>query len=215
MSTTDLPVIILLLLPGFIALQLFTWTSHKRRLSNLETILWLLILSFTLLVPVSLAWHWLDSKEPTPGAILEDPTSVRLRVAASMYLVALPLGWIAGKLDRARIFEKFMSPLGIDMRRRHDVWYLAFRDSYFVIVYLQSGQQLYGWPAMSTTNRDGSAAEILLEKPHVWSKTKQEWLEKPELTGIWIDSSKIERIDFTARPEVAEKVVENVAASAE
>jgi hypothetical protein len=183
---------------------MFTWVTHKRTLAELETILWLLIVSFALLAPAAMIWHEVKATYPTLGTILKDPQSVPLRIVASLYAIALPAGWIVGRLDRARIFEKAFIPLGIDLRRRHDVWYLAFRDSWWVIVYLEDGVKLYGWPAMTTTNRDGNAAEVLLEKPFVWSKKQHAWREKPDITGIWLDCSKIQRIEFT-RPKQLSK----------
>lgn len=49
---------------------------------------------------------------------------------------------------------------------------------------------------MSTTNRDGNAAEIFLENPSIWSMSEKVWRARPGLTGVWLDCSKISRIEI-------------------
>ena len=196
----------LLLLPGFLALQVFNATSHKRRLSDLESVFWVLLFAFILLAPCAIVWHRLDGSVPSLGTLIREPQSVPIRLAATLYMVAVPFGWLVGQLDRSVGLERSMLRLGIDLKRRQDVWFLAFRDSYYVIVYLKGGDLIYGWPLMSTTDRSGGAAELFLEATRVWDRDARDWREQPGVTGMWIDASSIERIEFTREPLSADDV---------
>src|SRR5438128_4715989 len=122
----------------------------------------MLLASFALLVPIATIWHWIDDTSPTVGSIIKSPTSLRLRVAITAYALAPSLGYAIGWADRSRLLENLFRKVGVDLRRQQDVWHMAFRDSYYVIVYMKSGDQYYGWPAMSTTDREGQAAELYL-----------------------------------------------------
>ncbi len=74
---------------------------------------------------------------------------------------------------------------------------MAFRSAYYVLVYLKSGELLYGWPLMSTTDRSGGAAELFLQNTKVWDRASEDWREHEGIEGIWIDAASIERIEFT------------------
>jgi len=200
MSTSDVPVILLILLPGFLTIQVHNWVSHKRRMSDLETVLWAIIASFLLLIPTSVVWHEIDKGMPQPGDLIKDPKSLPIRMAVFVYALALPLGWVSGHLDRSRMLEAALMKVNVDLKRRHDVWYLAFRDAYYVIAYLKSGAILYGWPFMSTTNRDGAAAELYLTNAGVWDGDNEAWEWLEHVDGVWIDAASVERIDFTSTP---------------
>jgi hypothetical protein len=203
MSTSDVPVILLLLLPGFLAIQAHNWVSHKRRMSDLETILWAVLASFALLIPTSLIWHEFDQQMPSPGVLIKDPKTLPVRMAAIVYALALPLGWVSGNVDRSRFVESLLLLVRVDLKRRHDVWFLVFRDAYYVIVYLKSGTILYGWPEMNTTNRDGSAAELYITNAGRWDSENQEWDWLERTDGVWVDAGSIDRIEFTKHVSVA------------
>ena len=203
MSTTSIPAILLLLLPGFVALQVFNSVSHKRRLSDLESLLWVLLLAILMLSPTVVLWHQIDSTVPSLGTVIRDPGTLPIRAALVLYLLAPPVGWVAGQLDRSVALETLLLRVGIDLKRRQDVWFLAFRNAYYVLVYLKSGELLYGWPLMSTTDRSGGAAELYLQNTKVWDRERGDWRESSGIEGIWIDAASIERIEFTTEPAVA------------
>ena len=102
MSTGEIPVVLLLLLPGFVAVQVFNWVSHKRRLSDLETLLWVLLSAFALLAPTTIVWHALDDAVPSLSELVKNPTTLPMRVALVSYILAVPSGWLAGQLDLSR-----------------------------------------------------------------------------------------------------------------
>ena len=205
MSTTSIPAILLLLLPGFVALQVFNSVSHKRRLSDLESLLWVLLLAISMLGPTIVLWHRIDADVPSLGTVIRDPSSLPIRAAVVLYVLAPAVGWSLGQLDRSVALENSLLRLGIDLKRRQDVWFLAFRNAYYVLVYLKSGELLYGWPLMSTTDRSGGAAELYLQNTKVWDRERKDWRENAGVEGIWIDAASIERIEFTTEPaEVSE-----------
>jgi hypothetical protein len=127
-----------------------------------------------------------------------------MRVALVLYALAVPSGWLAGQLDLSRGLENWFLKARVDLKRRHDVWYLVFRDAYYIIVYLRGGIIMYGWPEMTTTNREGGAAEVFLTNTLVWDSEAQKWVSQEAITGVWLDAASIERIEFTARPKNGE-----------
>jgi hypothetical protein len=201
MSAGEIPVVLLLLLPGFVAVQVFNWVSHKRRLSDFETLLWMLISSFALLAPTATIWHELDDTVPSLGRLVKDPTTLPMRVAGVLYGLAVLGGWLAGYLDRSRILEQVLLEIGVDLTRRYDAWHLAFRDAYYVIVYLKSGAMIYGWPKMNTTSREWDVAEVYLTDTGTWDSDAERWVKQEGIAGVWVDAASIERIEFTAEPE--------------
>jgi len=204
MSADEVPVVLLLLLPGFVAVQVYNWVSRKRRLSDFETLLWVLVCSFALLAPTATVWHALDDAVPSLSQLIRNPTALPMRLAGMLYLLALPSGWVAGHLDRGRVLEDAFLRLRVDLRRRHDVWHLAFRDAYYVIVYLKGGAIVYGWPLMTTSHREGAAGEIYLTNTGVWDGEAQQWVWQEDITGVWLDAASIERVELTARPKEPE-----------
>jgi hypothetical protein len=204
MSANEVPVVLLLLLPGFVAVQVYNWVSRKRRLSDFETLLWVLVCSFALLAPTATVWHALDDAVPSLSQLIRNPTALPMRLAGMLYLLALPSGWVAGHLDRGRVLEDAFLRLRVDLRRRHDVWHLAFRDAYYVIVYLKGGAIVYGWPLMTTSHREGAAGEIYLTNTGVWDGEAQQWVWQEDITGVWLDAASIERVELTARPKEPE-----------
>jgi len=206
MSLSDLPLILLLLMPGFIALVLFNAVSHKRHLTDLEMLLWMLAISLGLLAVCVTIWHKVDASFPSVATIVKSPTEVDMRIVPLLYALATVVGYLAGHVDRFRLLEAPLLLVGIDLRRSHDVWFLALRDAaYFVIVHLKGGRIIYGFPQMWTTNRQGDASELYLDLPLVWDDTAQDWLEPAEVHGVWIDASSIDHIEFTLPVENAHK----------
>jgi hypothetical protein len=195
-NTADVPVVILLLLPGFVLIQVYSWVAYKRETSDFESLLWALVASFLVLVPAAIVWHWTDSDVPTLGVILRQPSELPLRVAATMYFLAICLGWILGQAEKRNWLEKFLAPSGIDLSRREDGWNFIFRrQSRFAIIYLISGDRVCGWVAGFTTTRRQSPPEIYLTGVSEWRSDTESWAPRPDLLGTWIDGSKIDRMD--------------------
>ncbi len=158
-----------------------------------------------MLGPTIVLWHRIDADVPSLGTVIRDPSSLPIRAAVVLYVLAPAVGWSLGQLDRSVALENSLLRLGIDLKRRQDVWFLAFRNAYYVLVYLKSGELLYGWPLMSTTDRSGGAAELYLQNTKVWDRERKDWRENAGVEGIWIDAASIERIEFTTEPaEVSE-----------
>jgi Family of unknown function (DUF6338) len=205
MSTNDIPVILLLLLPGFVSVQVFNLVSRKRRLSDFEMLLWILMASFALLAPTMAVWHAIDNSHASLAAVVTNPSQLPLRVAGFLYLLAIPLGWLVGIIDRNDVLlEKgpwnVLKFFKVDPKRRHDVWHLVFRDAYYVIVHLKSGEVIWGYPEINTSTRDGAACELYLTGVADWSEGTEEWIDRQGMEGVWIDAPSINQIEFVSRP---------------
>jgi hypothetical protein len=199
-ATSDIPATLLILLPGFVALQTFRLVSPRRHLSDFETALWSLAVAFAILAPTTTAWHRIDSDVPSLAALVRQPASVPTRLAVALYAVAPLAGWGLGHLDRSRRLEQLAQAVRVDLTRRRDVWFVVFRDPYYVLVYLKSGALLYGWPERFSTDRTGEATELYLTNTRVWKPEVDDWVEHVGIAGVWIDASSIERIEFTKEP---------------
>jgi Family of unknown function (DUF6338) len=203
-SPSDAPVVILLLLPGFLVVKVYGWVAYRRHVSDFEALLWALICSFGLLVPSVLFWHWLNAKNPSLGSVVRDPTLLRLRVAASMYALAPLAGWLLGQAENRGWIESVLLRVGVDLRAREDIWNLIFRDNQNVIVHLKSGHCICGCVEMRTTSRTEGGPEIYVTQISVWDSDNTKWDECPDIIGTWIDATSIERLElFKSRDEPA------------
>ncbi len=206
MTTGDVPVVVLLLLPGFLLIKVYGWVAYQRHVSDFEGLLWALIASFAIVCPVALIWHWADTNVPTLGEIVRDPKLLPLRVAGTTYLVAMVAGWALGQIERRYWLEWALLQLGIDLRKREDAWNVAFRKTHYAIAHLKSGECVCGWIEMATTSRRETPPELYFTDVSVWKPSDTHWTDRGDLVGIWMEASSVERLDlFLNKPSVAEK----------
>jgi hypothetical protein len=207
MAASDVPATLLILLPGFLALQVFRLVSPGRRPSDLETLLWSLAAAFAILTPTTVVWHQIDCGVPSLVDLIKYPPSVPMRLTVVLYAAAPLAGGLVGHLDRSQRLERWAERIGVDLSRRRDVWFLAFRDPYYVRVYLKNGDLLYGWPERISTDRRAEATEIYLTNTFIWDMQSEKWVPQTTVAGGWIDATGIERIEFTKELTNSERAV--------
>lgn len=146
---TDLPIttalaILMLLLPGFLALRIRDGIAETRKRSANEA--WLPALLFDLpiyLILLGIAKVKTFGLTPTLSGKDFNPMTVLAALA-----IAVAVGVIVGVLDEKRIIRSFLVVTGISRKGWRNAWADSFRAARgcYANVRLKDGTELYGWP---------------------------------------------------------------------
>ena len=203
MSLASLPLVLFLLLPGFLCINVAFLVGTFRRLSAFHASAWSLLTSFVLIVIAYPGFAYLVDpplgKKPWPGLfqVLENPILVPGQVWIILYVFALLAGIALGIGERRGWINSLFLLISIDLSKRGDLWSRAFRNENFVQVYLKDGTLLVGWPDLYSTDRSQPGPELYLTDPKVWSEEKSAWLDlSGDLRGILLHGDEITRIEF-------------------
>lgn len=205
MSVPSLPLILLLLLPGFLCISTGFLVSRIRKLSAFEVTAWSLAVGLLLVVILYPAYAFLLPPPPHkawPGLlqILDNPALVPGPLWVLLYVTALVLGYLGGWTDRKGILERVLRPVGIDLKRHGDVWGQLLRSRVYVYVHLTDGNVLYGWPENYSSDRSQPGPELYLTQVQIWRPDEDVWIELEHTRGIWLDASHISRIQLLDLP---------------
>lgn len=212
MNIAGLPLVLFLLLPGFVTINVAFLVGRFRRLSTFHGTAWSLLVSF-LLVGITYPTYVLLVDPPLgneswPGLpqVLGDPSGVPVHVWILLYGAAFSVGVVFGVVDRWGLIEGLLLRLGIDLGRRGDIWESQFRDARVVSVYLKDGSLLSGWPEQYSTDRSHPGPELYLTYARIWSTERADWLKLEGVSGILLHGDEISRIEFlTSADEDAEE----------
>lgn len=141
----DLPTLVFMLLPGFLAAGIFyTLTAHPK-LSEFERLIQALIFTAILRVltigverpALYLGRHLGEWGKWDGDAEL-----------ASSVVLAIPVGAFFAWMANSDLFHQFMRSIGLTTRTSYpSEWYGTFaREKRWVILHLKDGRRLYGWP---------------------------------------------------------------------
>lgn len=205
MSVPSFPLVLLLLLPGFLCISTGFLVSRIRKLSAFEVTAWSLGVGLLLIVTLYPAYAYLLAPPPDkawPGLleILENPTLVPGPLWALLYVTALLLGYLGGWTDRKGLLERVLRPVGIDLGRHGDLWGRLLRGKDYVYVYLTDGKVLFGWPENYSSDRSQPGPELYLTQVQVWRPDEAEWSPLEHTRGILLDASHISEIEFLELP---------------
>ena len=205
MSVPSFPLVLLLLLPGFLFISTGFLVSRIRKLSAFEVTAWSLGVGLLLIVTLYPAYTTLLAPPPDkawPGLlkILENPVLVPGPLWALLYVAAPLLGYLGGWADRQGLLERILRPVGIDLKRHGDLWGPLLRGKVYVYVHLTDGNVLFGWPENYSSDRSQPGPELYLTQVQVWRPDEAEWVELEYTRGILLDASRIIRIEFLDLP---------------
>ena len=217
MGLESLPLVVFLLLPGFLLLLIFCWIAFPRRkVSSIEHVFISLLLSMFILgisYPVlnlyrwvavnTFASSWEPASLPTYMQILHDPKAFSAELAITMYVTAVLFGFLLGIMYKSETVGKFFNSFGLDIYSLEDVWYRLFRRSRWVTVYLMSKAIIAGWPTTFSKIEDKESFGLYLTKIHYYLKGK--WVKPESVDGILINADIISRIEFRKRKPVLEE----------
>ena len=195
MAPADLPATILLLLPGYVAVRLFFWRSHWRAQSDVKLVLWSLGSAFLLLAPVSALWHELWDG-PAFTQILRQPSDFPAWMPVALFAAAPVLGSVAGWVEDSGALQAAAARVGIDLRRREDVWWVIFSEPRWCIAHLTDGTVIFGWPTAFSRDRREEATELYLTEIAVRG-SDDAWDDISDVHGMWVEAEKIQRLYVT------------------
>lgn len=211
MDIAGLPLVLFLLLPGFLAINVAILIGRFRRISAFHGTAWSLLASFFLVGVIYPIYASLvnppHENEPWPGLleILVDPGRAPVFVWVLIYFGGLIFGVVYGVADRRGIVESLLLRLKIDLGRRGDIWSYQFRDARVVSVYLKDGSLLSGWPEHYSTDRSQPGPELYLTYARIWSTEAAGWLELEGVSGVLLHGDEISRIEFLESSNEADK----------
>ncbi len=208
MNIESLPLVIFILLPGFLSWLIFCWGTVSRRVNQIQYIfisLLISLLSFTIAyyfvylikyICVNLFSASLNIAQfPQYMQILGNPEILPLELWIALYIIAIILGFILIALYRSEKFAKIFAKLGLDLYAAEDLWYRLFHHSDFVTLYLKDGNIIAGWPTYYSQTGEKNRAELYVTKIHYYHDNK--WIEPDaSVDGVLINTSSISRIEF-------------------
>ena len=214
MSIESLPLVIFLLLPGFISWFIFCWGTVSRKINQIQHIFISLIFS---LVAFTLAYYvtylikligvnifgalWNIAIFPEYMQVLIDPKILPPELWLTIYIIAIVLGFLLIAIYKNENIARMLNRIGLDLYGAEGVWYRLFHHSDYVTVYLKDGNIVAGWPTYFSQTGDKENAELYLTKINYFQEGK--WIKShPSVEGVLINTTLISRIEFR-KPEVA------------
>ena len=162
MNLSGLPIVLFLLLPGFLTINVAFLIGNFRRLSAFHGSAWSLLTSLVLIASAYPAYISLANPPPGQGhwpslsQVLVDPSLVPGSVWFLLYVVALFVGVVVGVADRIGYLQGISLKLGIDLSKRGDLYGVVSLQKCRTIVqvYLKDGTLLSGLARISTQPTD-------------------------------------------------------------
>ena len=187
-AAKDLATVVVLFLPGFIAVSLFEASNPQltRIRPSLQWALWSLAVSLVLYAAV----FGIYSSFNWPLNALD------ARLYLPLMVLAAVLGYGCGRLAGtevgrrlARFFRVFVPPW---------VWVDVMLSRHHIIVHLQDGTRISGYPRRFTDDPTQDVREVYLEYPYILIETEEsgpgEWRAFPQTEGVLIASPQIKFI---------------------
>ena len=188
--TRDLATIVALFLPGFIAVSLFGLTNRQiaRNRPALQWALWSLAVSLVLVAPTHAVFGILG----WPRSAL-DP-----QFYLALLALAIFMGYSAGRLAGTERGRRVTTRLHILLSPWTWVQVLSSRRS--VVVHLNDGTVLYGYPRHYTDDPREEIRELYSTQPMVLTEDAEtgdeQFILLPETEGVLIESSQIRFIQL-------------------
>jgi len=207
MGLESLPLVVFLLLPGFLSWFIFCWGTVTRKLSSFQHLsvsLILSILAFTIgYYIIYLSWD--ITPFPAYIQILNDPDILPPELGIAIYLTAITLGFLLIRIYKSENVRRLLNRIGLDLFRHEDAWYRLFHKGYYVNVYLRDGNIVSGWPTYYSETGDKETAELYLTKMHYYQKEKERWVRSSRsVDGLLINRDLISRIEVRKPDTVRE-----------
>lgn len=216
MGLESLPLVVFLLLPGFLSWFIFCWGTVVRKINQLQHLfisLILSILAFTLAYYLTYLFKfaavnifnasWDITSFPGYMEILGEPRMLPLELGIAIYVLAIALGLLLIRIYRSEGIAKLLNRVGLDLYASEDTWYRLFHKADYVTVYLKDGNIVAGWPTYFSQTRDREGAELYLSKMHYYNKEEERWVKSSKsVGGLLINADSIAHIEFR-NPELA------------
>ncbi len=205
-----MPLVVFLLLPGFITWAIFCWGTVSRKISEIQHLavsLLLSVLSFTFayfivfLYKLTTQPNWDTASYPGFMQILVDPKNLTLGIGIATYVVAILFGFILILMYKNEGVARYLNSLGLDLYGPEGVWYRQFHKSDFVTVYLKDGRIIFGWPEYFSQTGEHANSELFLTKLKYYNGKTKKWIDPADtISGLLINTDSISHIEFSTPP---------------
>ena len=210
MGLESLPLVVFLLLPGFLSWFIFCWGTVRRKISQFQHLFASLILStvaftiayytiylFKLIAINTFAPAWDITQFPAYIQILSNPDILPPELGIAIYLAAIILGFLLIRIYKSENIRRLFDRAGLDLYGHEDTWYRLFHKADYVTVYLKDGNIVSGWPTYFSQTGDKETAELYLTKMHYYQKEKECWVSPSKsVEGLLINTDSISHIEF-------------------
>ena len=178
MDLMTVPLLLFLILPGFISINVGFLVTGFRRLSGLQGTAWSLVTSLVLFVLVYPTFTLINGSETNwPGLMdmLRTPTSIPGGLFAGLYIAAPILGLIGGHFLYTQASQVYIELigywrllLGVDIKKHSDIWDRVIAQPSHLRIYLNDGDLLYGWNQFYSIGLTDHDREIYLTRAFIW-----------------------------------------------
>lgn len=190
LAVQDVATVVALFLPGFISVSLFQLTTPQiaRDRPALLWGLWSLAASLVLFPAV----HGVFRLADWPRDALDPEFYLTLLAAAAV------LGYGGGRLAGSARGQRITQFLRILISPW--VWVEVLSSRSYIVIHLNDGTVLYGYPRRYTDDPREAVREVYIEQPMLLATDaetgKEKYVSLPEALGILVDSSKIQFIEI-------------------
>jgi hypothetical protein len=161
-----IPDVLIYIVPGFIVLKIIEVFTPKKKLSQMETILWSLFYSFIILL-ASAVVIWIYNKiclfANVRGIEIKQGDNVYIAISLGLSLI---IGFIITKVSNSRIGEIITKAFNRNMSTGEDVWFksLQTQKGAWATVYLKDGLIYTGIVSEYTAKPDDETKLLLLRQ---------------------------------------------------
>jgi Family of unknown function (DUF6338) len=192
----DLPTLVFMLLPGFVAAGVFhTLTSHPKASEFERLIQALIFTTFLKLITILLKGALLEvGRLFSVGRWTPD-----VEIGWSITL-AVPLGLIFAWFANTDTFHRFARAQGLSARTSYpSEWYGAFvREKRWVVLNLTDGRRLYGWPEEWPDQSD--KGHFVLDQPQ-WLLDSGERAPLYKVERFMVPAADVKMVEFVKEDE--------------
>ena len=161
-----IPEVLLYIVPGFIVLKIVESFTPRKKLAQLETVLWSLFYSFLITLATAVVL-WIYKRICLCAKIesLEIKRGDNVYLAISLGL-SLLIGYIITKFSNSAVGEFFTKLFNRNLSTGEDVWFksLQTKEGAWATVYLKNGFIYTGIVSKYTANPDDEKKLILLKR---------------------------------------------------
>lgn len=193
----DVVLLLTYLLPGFLAAWVFYGLTSHAKPSQFERVVQALIFTFivqTLIAPS----RWV--LERAGDFIALRPWDRAAEGFVSLAL-AIMLGTALAYFTNTDSVHKWLRSRGFTTRRSHpSEWYCVFSEKVtFVILHLNDGRRLYGWPKEWPVDPERGQFYVMLPS---WITEDGSQIDLPQLDGLLVSARDVKWVEFLKSKQV-------------